>query len=126
MTSFFPKDDIENLPNERWQYITGYNQKYAISDYGRVKSYKHKTITLLKQSLNNNGYPMVELWKDGKRKHCLIHRLVAQEFVENSNPEVNLIVNHIDTNKNNPFYKNLEWTTQSDNLIKYYQTKAKE
>lgn len=126
MTSFFPKDDIENLPNERWQYITGYNQKYAISDYGRVKSYKHKTITLLKQSLNSNGYPMVELWKDGKRKHCLIHRLVAQEFVKNNNPEVNLIVNHIDTNKNNPFYTNLEWTTQSDNLIKYYQTKAKE
>ena len=126
MTSFFPKDDIENLPNERWQYITGYNQKYAISDYGRVKSYKHKTVMLLRQSLNSNGYPMVELWKDGKRKHCLIHRLVAQEFVKNNNPEVNLIVNHIDTNKNNPFYKNLEWTTQSDNLIKYYQTKAKE
>lgn len=126
MTSFFPKDNIENLPNERWQYIKGYNQKYAISDYGRVKSYKHKTITLLKQSLNSKGYPIVELWRNGNRKHCLVHRLVALAFVQNSNPEVNTVIDHIDNNKKNPFYSNLQWVTQSDNIKKSYQKRTNE
>ncbi len=47
-----------------------------------------------------------------------VHRLVAAAFVENPNnyPEVN----HIDSNKLNNHYTNLEWVTKSQNIQHSY------
>lgn len=47
------------------------------------------------------------------------HRLVAETFL--SNPHNFNIVNHIDGNKLNNNITNLEWTTQSDNMLKAYK-----
>ena len=33
-------DRIENLPDEEWRTIEGYNGKYLVSNMGRVKSLK--------------------------------------------------------------------------------------
>lgn len=59
-------------------------------------------------------YLRITLCKGGKTKRYLIHRLVATHFV--SNPDNKPCVNHIDGDKRNNHYTNLEWVTQSENV----------
>lgn len=56
--------------------------------------------------------------KNGKKRHVRhnIHRLVALSFVSNPNPNDYNIVNHIDEDRTNNNYKNLEWCNQRMNI----------
>ena len=58
---------------------------------------------------NNRGYMTVVF----NKKTCMIHRLVAQYFC--TNPHSKPVVNHIDGNKLNNTYSNLEWCTVAEN-----------
>lgn len=69
---------------------------------------------------NRTGYPMVTLFKEGKPKHYLIHRLVALAFIPN--PLNKPCINHIDGNKKNHSLSNLEWVTYSENGLHAYRT----
>ena len=70
-------------------------------------------IKLLKQSVNSFGYKQINLYKDGKMKRYLVHRLVAIAFIPNPN---NLpVVNHKDECKSNNNVNNLEWCTYEYN-----------
>lgn len=104
---------------EIWKDIIGYEGHYQISNLGRVKSFKKNKSSgiVMKPYDNNRGYLLVDLMKNGVRERYLIHRLVAQYFIHNKEPEVNTIVNHIDGNKINNLISNLEWTTQQYNCI---------
>lgn len=83
------------------------HENYAISNKGRVWSKKRdKFLTL---SVNSSNYKKVVL--DGKNHY--VHRLVAKVFC--SNPDELEEVNHIDGNKWNNNYTNLEWVSKSDN-----------
>ena len=64
-------------------------------------------------SLTNKGYKDGCISINGKRKHLSIHRTVALLYVPNPNnlPQVN----HIDGNKLNNHYTNLEWVTNQQN-----------
>lgn len=53
--------------DEKWLPIIGYNGKYLISTYGRVKSRSNGKETILKSDLNSSGYHRVSLYKNGKR-----------------------------------------------------------
>lgn len=51
----------------------------------------------------------------GKRKKSfLVHRIVAKEFCERK--EGQNVINHIDENPTNNFFKNLEWCSQKHNV----------
>jgi hypothetical protein len=91
-----------------------YKDKYMLSNYGRIKSVA--TENILNQNLRS-GYNSCQYSNDGTKKHFRTHRLVAILFVPNKDPKKNKIVNHIDGNKLNNYYKNLEWTTASKNTI---------
>ena len=100
---------------ENWKAIDCYEGLYEVSDLGRVKSLKYGKDKILKPSKNPRGYLQVCLYKDGNRKQLLVHRLVAEAFIPNSN---NLeTINHKDEMKTNNAASNLEWMTLEDNII---------
>lgn len=108
--------------NEEWIDIPGYGGKYQISNHGRVKStlfvnnqcvkYREK---ILSATDNGNGYLIVSLDQNGKRKSAYVHRLVAEAFLEN-NDEYG-VVNHLDHDKHNNRADNLEWCSQYQNVM---------
>lgn len=51
-----------------------------------------------------------------KGKQVRAHRLVAKQFVINHKPNKYNVVNHIDGNKQNNYFENLEWCTHSMNI----------
>lgn len=99
---------------EEWKDIEGYENKYQVSNLGRVKSLKSNII--MKQNLNKkyNRYSIM-LWKNGKSKRFWMARLVAKAFVFNPNPNIFTQVNHKDENKTNNNSDNLEWCTVAYN-----------
>ena len=96
--------------------VNGYENKYLISNDGRVYSIKMKR--LMHPSKNEKGYLSVEFLKDHKRKRIKLHRLVAEHFIPN--PDNRKEINHIDGNKENNCVENLEWSTRSENLKHAY------
>lgn len=99
---------------ERWKVIEEYPD-YEVSTEGNIKSNRRKiTPIIMKPQINNRGYLRVRLINDFKRKNMLIHVLVAQAFVKN--PHNLPKVNHINNNCLDCYYKNLKWTTDSENI----------
>ena len=114
---------------EIWKSIKGFEGKYEISNLGRVKSLtravtptspyqKSKTIKerILKLITQNPGYYNVSL--EGKK--YLVHRLVAEVFIDN--PKNYDCVNHVDGNKKNNIPQNLEWCNKYINNIHAFNT----
>lgn len=99
----------------QWKDIEEFNGKYEISDEGEMRA--KGTDRILHGCINKvTGYREVVL-SDGKRDYSrLVHRLVAQEFVEN--PENLPQVKHIDGNKQNNSADNLIWVRCQGNKTK--------
>lgn len=104
--------------SEVWRDIKGYEGVYKVSNLGNVKSlaridtYKNgvkypRQEKILKQYETNSGHLCVYLNKNKKNHLSLIHRLVADAFLDNPN---NLFqVRHKDGNRKNNIADNLEW-----------------
>lgn len=110
---------------EIWKPVLGYEDRYEVSNLGNVASLKFargSNRRILKQSTNTWGYSQVTLSKDKKKKNVVIHRLVAEAFIEN--PQNLPQVNHIDENKHNNRADNLEWCDSHYN-INYGERKAR-
>lgn len=102
---------------EIWKDIKGYEGKYQISNLGNVKSLNYANRGYeqnLVPKINNRGYLWVELRGNEKPKPVLIHRLVAEAFIENENAYP--IINHKDENPQNCSVDNLEWCNNSYNV----------
>lgn len=108
----------------RWRTIKEC-PNYMISVIGEVKSLERPKISrdlIRKSSLNRYGYPQVTLTFDkNKRRTFRIHRLAALYFIKGKTKHRDM-VNHIDANKLNSHYSNLEWVTRSENLLHHYRT----
>ena len=100
---------------EIWKDIVGYEGKYEISNKGNVKtlSYKRTGKERLLSERITAGYNRVALYNDGEISNKLVHRLVAEHFIPNPNNYKE--VNHIDGNKLNNHFENLEWVSAKQN-----------
>lgn len=96
---------------ETWKDIKGFEDKYRISSNGNCFSIKYNKI--MSPHITNSGYYQINLYKDGKPIPKLIHRLVAEAFLDNPDnlPEVN----HKDENKLNNAVSNLEYCDRKYN-----------
>jgi hypothetical protein len=106
------------MEEEIWKPIKGYEEYYEISNKGRVRNIK--TGQFKKASVGKVGYPVVDICKNGKRKHKYLHRLLAEHFIPNSENKPQ--VNHIDGNKTNYQLNNLEWVTSKENIQHAFKT----
>ena len=97
---------------EEWKDIKNHEEFYQISSHGQVKN--KKTNKILIGDINSTGYRRVILYNPYKQRY-FVHRLVAEHFCKNDDEQNKTIVNHIDGNKLNNYYTNLEWTTKSEN-----------
>ena len=97
---------------EEWKQIIDY-PNYSISNFGNVRN--DKTRKLVK-SFERKGHSSTQLRFYRRGGPALtIHKLVALNFIENSNPELFTQVDHIDRNTFNNHYTNLRWVTPSQN-----------
>ena len=101
------------MKEEIWCPIKGFEGLYEVSNYGRVRSIKFGKEKILKTSRNTNGYLFVSIRKNGHRKNCRVHRLVAETFIPN--PSNLSEINHLDEDKDNNLVQNLEWCDRKSN-----------
>ena len=117
---------MQELSGEIWKPVKGYEGLYEVSNFGRVRSlpklgfYNKNNTRLLKQRDNGFGYKICQFMKDGKRHTMATHRAVALSFV--ANPQGKKQVNHIDGDKSNNNWVNLEWCTNSENQLHKFRT----
>ena len=112
---------------EVWKPIKGYEMFYEVSNQGRVRSIANrkcvkgidtysirKTPLILNPMHNQFGHLHVHLVKGKKRKTKMVHRLVAEAFL--NIPSDDYVVHHKDYNPKNNNVDNLEWCTQKENV----------
>lgn len=118
-----------NQEDEIWKPIYG-SKGYFVSNFGNIKrrgsyrwncknnSWSYYPEHIIKQSNNNSKkyYRVPLTFKDGTQKNVAVHRLVAEAF--KVNPDINRYtqVNHLDGNKANNYWRNLQWCTNEMNI----------
>ena len=101
------------------------NGLYQVSNLGRIKGTKREVLRngnvyhwkerILTPQIEKNGYIRFILSKNGKMYRILIHRAVAEAFIENKENKPQ--VNHKNGNKKDNTVKNLEWVTAQENTL---------
>lgn len=112
------------MQKEIWKDVKGYENLYQVSNLGRVKSLSKKINNkvlkekFLKPCKNSGGYLWVKFTINKIEKSFSVHRLVAINFLGESD----LVVNHKDFNKLNNNLDNLEFLTIRENNHHYTLT----
>lgn len=104
---------IPNLDKAKTIYQTNNGFSYYVTRYGDV--WNTEKMIKVKGYVINTGYRQVRL---GSVHDVGMHRLVAYHFVRvpKDLSEESLVVNHLDGNKLNNRWDNLEWTTHDGNM----------
>jgi hypothetical protein len=96
----------------------GLSDKYEVDTEGQIYSndYNHTgKRKVLKQYMDQDGYPYVMLNIDGKRYKRVVHRLIAAAFLPQI--EGKSQVNHKNGIRHDNRVENLEWVTSQENIL---------
>lgn len=123
-TEIYKNLSLEDLPNEEWRDVVGYEGIYMVSNLGRVKSLDRQVLnhgtTILKKSKiisqfdNGHGYKTVQLNFNNKSKKEYVHRLVYKSFC--GEIPIGFEINHISKCKHQNNVENLEILTRKGNM----------
>ena len=101
--------------------------RYAVTEYGGIYDIKND-FREISQFKSNGEYRRVSLHLDNDQAKTKakfgVHRLVAHEFCQ-KNKNIDLVIDHIDCNPSNNYYKNLEWVTNPENIRRAYNNKLR-
>lgn len=109
-----------SIVNEIWKDVVGLEGCYQVSSLGRVRScdrvtsHGHKRKGGLLRVHLGRGYLRVPLCNLGKEFTVSVHKLVAEAFL-GDRPD-GWQINHIDGNKANNCFLNLEYVTPQENM----------
>ena len=116
---------------EQWRHLPGYEGYIEVSNYGNIRSLPHYIsyyrlgtpvhrfceLHMYAVYTNIDGYLKVHL---SNNRDIFCHRAVALAFLPLPDDYVALEVDHIDYNPQNPYYKNLQWVTPTENRERSY------
>lgn len=114
-----------NPTAEIWKPVVGWEDRYEVSDHGRVRSvdrvlelpsgqtrrYKGR---VLNPGAHPAGHQIVGLYRDGKGKHVYVHTLVLEAFAGPRPGGCEAL--HWDDDPTNNNISNIRWGSRSDNL----------
>jgi hypothetical protein len=110
---FFPSEIFKELDFKHRTRL-----RYAISNYGRLISFKDKMEDGRFMEGSRVSEYKIFKYKLYKEKEIiyesrLFHRMVAEAFLPNTDPEKNIVI-HLNHNKTNNFADNLKWVSQAE------------
>ena len=96
-----------SLEGEEWRDVVGFEGYYIVSNFGRVASLprKNRRTTIMKETLNHEGYISMCLCKDGKSFKERLHRIIAKAWIPNPNNYT--CIEHLDACRTNNSISNL-------------------
>ena len=101
---------MSGVEQSHWEQLVDHE------DYEICSEYPHEIRTrsngrIVTESVTNRGYVVLKLNGKQFRKHILI----AQQFIENPDPENYTVVDHINHNRSDNRVENLRWISQRMN-----------
>jgi len=112
---------LRKIEDEQWKELAFTDKKYEISNYGRIKSYCYDKVNGRIVKLGNiKGFYNVSLRVNGQKRSYLVHKLTAEYFVEKTSENQDVVI-HLDWNKQNNFFTNLQWETKANSYKRMHK-----
>jgi hypothetical protein len=110
---------LKKIEDEIWKEVPGSNNRYQVSNYGRVKSFSlNKDEGKIMKSSTIKGFKFIQLKIDGSIFRYYVHKLVAKVWLNEPSHE-QTIVTHLDGNITNNHVSNLKWMSKDELTIQH-------
>lgn len=106
--------NLESFPDEVWEEIPGYEDRYMVSNYARVKSIININPKIIRKSISSGKYKVTLVSKRGRITSIGCGRLVAKTFIKE--PAYDEVVRYKDGNVLNDILSNVYFSTRSECL----------